>query len=508
MNCPDISELISYALAPESEVYSDIAKHVLECPECRKNLEIVHETMLVGKWNNPKLPETGEEETKNDINAAVVSNAHNGVNGHLHTAIRDMRDRFGVISIPEGAQYLKEDDEVELATPGSINRFVANGYSFYSPGYQRKMSESKDCARKFMDEIDLNMNDLKGRLIPNCNLPWKQNIKPWALKYSKILTHELSPYENELWLESLEKCGAIPVPGKRTQRMNESIRCSNKFRAYDIMGSSVVFRVFAVFVTPVDATMGLEVANANVVGCIKAFAANWTRRRNVDEACCVCYTLCAAGGWNGHIQPSVSSEMITVLSQPDDESKTGWKVLSPLVDNMRPAFKSLVLALYPLSILTQQNLIQTWLFSRRFRTNNRFKASDVGEEFGIPELRVLEVFEILRKDKTQSWCADSEHASIYWEENGIKGKGFAGYDRQFNIIIISAIALVTALGNTCVALCNAIRTSVNDKGCTFGKALLMEITQWELWILCLFCFFVLWFLVEIIRNQLRRRLYN
>lgn len=56
MNCPDISELISYALAPESEVYSDIAKHVLECPECRKNLEIVHETMLADRFVKSHIP--------------------------------------------------------------------------------------------------------------------------------------------------------------------------------------------------------------------------------------------------------------------------------------------------------------------------------------------------------------------------------------------------------------------------------------------------------------------
>lgn len=56
-NCPEISTLISYALKPEGEKYEEIAAHVFDCPDCQKNMEIIHETMLADKWCNPRLSE-------------------------------------------------------------------------------------------------------------------------------------------------------------------------------------------------------------------------------------------------------------------------------------------------------------------------------------------------------------------------------------------------------------------------------------------------------------------
>ena len=55
MDCPDIEQLISYALASRGgSGDDDIAGHLLECPACRAALELVHETMLAEKWRNPE----------------------------------------------------------------------------------------------------------------------------------------------------------------------------------------------------------------------------------------------------------------------------------------------------------------------------------------------------------------------------------------------------------------------------------------------------------------------
>lgn len=55
MDCPDIERLISFALASRGGSGDDyIDSHLLKCPTCRATLEIVHETILAEKWNNPK----------------------------------------------------------------------------------------------------------------------------------------------------------------------------------------------------------------------------------------------------------------------------------------------------------------------------------------------------------------------------------------------------------------------------------------------------------------------
>lgn len=504
MSCPDIETLISFALSSNEGGYEEIAEHVLHCDECKRNLEIIHETMLAKKWDVPpdenKSDEPGREKTaKSDQD--VASNQDSRIQECLKIADKDMRDRFGVMSIPRGAQYLEDPNtgECELAKPDVLNLFTENGYSFYCLGYETAIQKSISLVRKYLGEIDLNINGLKGCLIPNCNLSWKENLKPWALRYKYVEKHGLSQKEHISWIKSLESRGILPVTSTQTERMKSRIHASNQFCVYDIGRKDIKFRIFVAFVTPVSASMAGNIAKNDVIQCVRNFAAVWERNNNPGEVQCRCYTICAANGWEDNVKASVSSDEIVVISQPDKAARTGWKIISPLVENMREAFKTLIIALYPQSLTTQQNLIQPWLFDRRFRFENRFKASDVSEEFGIPKLRVLEVFEILRQDKAQSWRADEDGISIYWDDKGVKGRAFEVqhmrmHDIWISLAIASLTTVTTLVGFLVKWLAGTLPIPQGFGWCIYGLILVVVPL-------------LVFFLIELIKNQVRRRLY-
>ena len=88
MSCPDIETLISYATSPDG--CDDIASHVLECPECRKNLEIIHETMLAEKWTAPEMPpEPNEQSGMVDASKTISGSSTIGakLDNYLHAKI-------------------------------------------------------------------------------------------------------------------------------------------------------------------------------------------------------------------------------------------------------------------------------------------------------------------------------------------------------------------------------------------------------------------------------------
>lgn len=504
MSCPDIETLISFAMTSNEGGYEEIAIHILDCEVCKKNLEIIHETMLAKEWvatvNENKDSEASKVGTVKPCQD-LVSNQDSRLQKCLKIADKDMRDRFGVMSIPIGGRYLEDPNigERELAKLDVLNRFVENGYSFYFPGCETAIQESISFVGKYMSEIDFNMNGLRGCLIPNCNLPLKENIKPWALRYKYIEKYGLSQNEHISWIKSLESRGVLPVANIQTERMKSRIHASNRFCVYDIVRKDIRFRVYVAFVTPVSTSMAGNIAKNDVIQCVRNFASAWERNNNPRDVQCRCYTICAANGWDDSVKASVSSDEIVVLSQPDKAVRSGWKIISPLVENMREAFKTLIIALYPQSLTTQRNLIQPWLFDRRFRSENRFKASDVSEEFGIPKLRVLEVFEILRQDKAQSWCADEDGISIYWDDGGVKGRPFVVQHMRMHDIWISlalaSLTTVTVLVGFLVKwLAGTLRPPQGFLWCIYGLILV---------VVPLLVFFI----IELVKNQIRRRLY-
>lgn len=518
MKCPDIESLISYALSPEG--CDDVAKHILECAECKNKLEIIHETMLSDRWTNPSKSSKSDKRAESVDDKADVNAHGNTVKKFVHTATRDMRDRFGIISIPAGGEYLKDPftGECELATGDAINLFQSNGGSFYSPGYDAHIRRAVASAEKFMCEIELNMNDMKGRLIPNCNLPWKQDIKPWALTFQTVVKHELAPQDVDRWMNKLENNGVIPACNKRTRWMNDSIRATNRICAYDIGRKGIVFRVFVAFVTSVTATMAVKSADTDAVECIKTFAKDWERRKGVGKACCMCFALCAADGWDLNVQPNISSDTATVYSCPAGNNKTGWNILYPKMDGLRRVYQDLILSLCPISVSSARALMEKWMYDRRYRSDNHFSVSDIGSEFGIPESRVRDVFEELRNDKSQSWCADIDGMNIYWNDKGVKGAHFVyKTGRWMERITVFLVAIVTATGVTVGAIFKEVRSNFenldgkNINATTWNlivESIRTEISSWETWFVFFVVLTMIWFFIELIRNKLRRRLYN
>lgn len=65
MKCPNIETLIAVAAGKGGPEVADVVLHAAECPDCRQNLKIIHETMLASKWENasvePKVPVEQDE---------------------------------------------------------------------------------------------------------------------------------------------------------------------------------------------------------------------------------------------------------------------------------------------------------------------------------------------------------------------------------------------------------------------------------------------------------------
>ena len=187
MKCPDIESLISYALSPEG--CDDIENHILECVECRNKLEIIHETMLSDHWTNPSKSSKSDKRADSVDDKADVNAPGNTINKFLHTATRDMRDRFGVISIPSGGEYIQDPvtGECELATVPAKEKFEKQGFSLYvNPAIE--LSQMCKGANSFGVAQECNIKDMKGLPIPGINTRIKRIRKVLGEKSNAIKT--------------------------------------------------------------------------------------------------------------------------------------------------------------------------------------------------------------------------------------------------------------------------------------------------------------------------------
>lgn len=553
-NCPEISTLISFAPNPDAEENAEIAAHVFDCPDCQKNLEIIHETMLADKWSNPRPKGKPEGDVVADGNPVVENHGddQDSCAAYIFEATKDMRDRFGKMTIPAGGRYLKDPrtEEVELLTPESERRFKANGNSWYlwfdplsvDPATGRKEVEkvgaAKKHADKFMDELDLNMAGLKGKFLPDCNLSFFYKYCPVMSSFGDVLRKPNSFVQSDddaLWYKALQDGKVVPQEYEVYKNEWKRVEAANRFAVWEVGRSGAKFRVFAAFVTVIkrrtDATgkkCALESCRggSDVADVVRKYSDEWNQRHPDPGVCCCCYTFASENGWDENCQSSASVDTITVFSQPDSNIPIGWSVRAPHLQGKRMIFQTLITSLYPVSFVSQLALIKGML-ERTKLVEPFFSATSVSKETGIPECRVMEAFERLRRDKKQYWCAGrnangENDGTIYWEkvrQEGVdKGKPFVvWHGKWYRVTMQLVIALLSAVGATSMTLCNGIGEEYAKLGgatSSFPKEWVGVVLKsvWRAfcngWVKTFLLTFVIWLFVEVVRSNLRRRIYD
>lgn len=508
-NCPEISTLISYALNPDSKENAEIAAHVFDCPDCQKNLEIIHETMLADKWSNPRPKGKPEGDVVADGNPAVENQGDDQEScaAYVFTATKDMRDRFGVMSIPAGEKYLKDPktNEVELLTPESKRRFVESGFSFYrqiAGSTEERVARAGADANRFFDEIDLNMAGLRGMLIPDCNLTIRQKINPFAMTFKDVRTccdtakkGNCEGAESQ-WLRALRNGGVIPAEDVLTKTVESSVASANRFRVYELVRGRIKFRVFAAFVTPVGKDANACAATLSDAKCIRDFADSWNAHHPDSDVRCLCYTFAAANGWDENCRSSASSSSIMVYSWPDAKVKIGWRVSEPDVVTKRPVFTNFVCALYPESMESQRILIEKALETRKGEGD--VEVEEFARVHQLPLGRVLRAFEELRK-KDIGWGAVGDkcakYPSLAWKPKKERRVSFLANSLTANVYLVQFWC------SFCVAFATAICVAFGAfcKNCIASQASL------AVGILIALAFFVVKFCIDyLMRDAIRR----
>ncbi len=401
MKCPEVESLSSYALSPEG--CDDIENHILECAECRNKLEIIHETILADSWTNPSKTSKSDKKTES-IDDKVNVNAHeNTINKFLHTATRDMRDRFGVISIPAGGEYLQDPvtGECELATVPVKAKFEKRGFSLYvNPAIE--LSRMCCGADSFGVAHESNIKDMKGLPIPGINIPWKIRIKPWPIEM-RFTDYKEITYVNNGFVKHLVNKGLLPLETDVNLTIWQSIKKLNFLKIYELSGDGIIFRIYSIFVTP------FKTGIVNGVDKLIAQPVDVNVRTVINELIDVCESefvrpnclLLSMGAFDGNlgadqIQQAYNRVEVFSSGSVDATGNVSWNVRHHSLNHMRPIYKRLIYRLYPESIATWRDRVVTVLNEPYAGTMTVNKVSKLSV---VPDCAVADIFDELRRTK-------------------------------------------------------------------------------------------------------------
>ena len=372
MNCPDTETLIAFAMNPMASDDSDLAVHIRGCANCRLNLRLVNDTFLAPEWSSPAgAVDVGDVIHPLQTARARLVGALSARSGRLashresasidafvHALDKDARDSSGAW-LRKGVMVLRDPEvpgRVERATSSNIQRFVANGFSFFRRlpfATVTALRTAQDEVNRFGPAIDRNIAALRGKTIPNLNLPAWVNFIPWPLRLDFGKHAELS-VEKDCLARWMSERSLLPQldevsPGCRAAMCN-----ANFFRVYEIRTGTMCFRFFAVYVTPISpATLQPMAVDSSIYAAVKDFIREWTLHAADGGALAPanfkCYVMGTSGGW-GSVQPALLHDGIDLLCSPDcdlDNSWDVWDVVHHDLAPYRPIFRDFVHSLYP-----------------------------------------------------------------------------------------------------------------------------------------------------------------
>ena len=400
MKCPEVESLISYALSPEG--CGDIENHILECAECRNKLEIIHETMLSDRWTNPSKSSKSDKRAESVDDKADVNAHGNTMKKFVHTATRDMRDRFGVISIPAGGEYIQDPitGECELATVSAKAKFEKRGFSLYvNPAIE--LSQMCKGANSFGVAQECNIKDMKGLPIPGINIPWKIRIKPWPIELKFREYTELN--YSSAFVKYLIKEELLPSEKHVNPTIWQSIKQLNFLKIYDLSGDGIIFRIYSIFVTP------FKVGTVNGVDKLIAQPVDVNVRTVINKLIDVCESefvrpncqLLSIGAFDahlgtGHLHESHNRVEVFSSGSVDAKGNVSWSVRHHSLNHMRPIYKRLIYRLYPESMATWRDRVVTVLNEPDAGTMTVNKVSNLSD---VPDCAVADIFDELRRTK-------------------------------------------------------------------------------------------------------------
>ena len=421
MNCPDAETLIAFAMNPLANDNSDLAIHIHGCEKCRMNLRLVNDSFLAPEWSAPAKPvdvgdvthplQTARARLVNTLSAhgRILASHREGVpiSTFVQTLSKDVKDSSGAW-LRKGLKVLCDPEEPERmvrATAENIQRFIANGYSFFKrlpfdTMTALKMSQSE--INRFGPAIDRNIESLHGKTIPNLNLPAWVNFIPWPVRIAFGKHTELS-VEKDCFAKWMADKSFLPRRDTMSPNCWSAVCNANFFRVYEIRTGTMCFRFFAIFATPISPTTLRPMAvDSSVYAAVKDFIHEWTLHAAdggpLASANFKCYIMGTSRGWGG-IQPILLHDGIDLLCSPSCDLDNVWDIWDVCHHNLtpyRPIFRDFVYSLYPETEEARVSRVRELLDNGLMEGS--LTASKIAKEAYVPVEVVERIFDTLQGD--------------------------------------------------------------------------------------------------------------
>lgn len=426
MNCPDTETLIAFAMNPLAAENGELAEHIRGCADCRLNLRLVNDTLLAADWKSPDKPAdvakalrlppsagTSRQLASRDENGPADKPAENNrVEDYIRVLDKDVKTPSGVW-LRKGSKVLVDPqcpDRYEKATDSNISSFIARGFSFL-----RNLANSCDTLSTLYDAqnevcffgsaIDRNVSSLVSTIIPAMNLPVWVNFVPWPLKLTFGKCTEIK-FEHDCFVKWMVKHGKLPKEEEMSPSTWRYIIGANFFRVYELRRASIVFRVYAIYATPIDpVTLEVQKLDVGLYRDLKEFVREWASDHG--KVNCKCFILGAPKKWDG-VCPVLLSDSIDVICSRD-HSKTGffdtttcaWEVFHQHLYPFRSVFRNFVYALYPETEESRISRICKLIDGGMLEGS--ITSSKVAAQTGIPVELVERAFDEIQGDGTRGY---------------------------------------------------------------------------------------------------------
>lgn len=423
MNCPDIETLISFAMNPLACDDSDLAAHIHGCAQCRGNLALANDSLLAPEWCSPATPvdvgdvthplKTARTRLVKTLSARSSKlSAHREdeelqINNFVQVLGNDVKDSSGAW-LRKGLRVLSDPENpghVERATSDAIQRFIANGFSFFKRlpfGTMTALKAAQGEINRFGPALDRNIASLHGKTIPNLNLPAWVNFMPWPLRLAFGKHVELS-VEKDCLANWMAEKSLLPQRGTMSPGCWAAVCNANFFRVYEIRTGTMRFRFFAVYVTPISpATLQPVAVDSAIYAAIKDFIHDWTLHAADGQALAPanfkCYIMGTSSGW-GSVQPVLLHDGMDLLCSPSCDLDNVWDIWDVRHHDLTPyrsVFRDFVYSLYPEPDEARLSRVREVIDDGLMEGS--LTASKIAKEAHVPVEVVERIFDTLQGD--------------------------------------------------------------------------------------------------------------
>ena len=279
----------------------------------------------------------------------VFSQEISSLQAYITIAQKNMKDAVsGIFEITAGDSIIVDEfGNARLDTLQNRKSFIDNGFAFWqklSPELIEKIDKGTNTVRQFGSSLDVNIKGNVGKVIPNINLPTWVNFIPnfFNLKFE---AYKEITVNKDVFCDFLSNRGVIPAPELLRTEDFTRLKSANLFRVYELSRGSIVFRIIAFFVTPVNLkSQDVTSANSSIYDALISFFKIWEKNTGVSKANCKCFVFATPKGWSNQT-PVALHDNVQLLCNLNEESQ--WVVKHLALDNYRAIFRHFVYSLYP-----------------------------------------------------------------------------------------------------------------------------------------------------------------